>query len=300
MPTTEIGSTVPRRQLGRELRRLREAARITVDEAAEQLELSRVKMWRIEKGASAMRSLDVEHMCRLYGHGPDAEITKALMALAKETKEKGWWVSYAGVIPRGFEAFIGLETAASSMSAYEPSIVPGLLQTESYARAIVEKGGPAELSPAEVERTVELRMERQKILTRTKKHPIQLDVVLGEEILHRLVGGRAVVAEQLRHLLVVSERVDTIRIRIVDNASGAHAGLSTGGFALLDFPRSGTGKPTEPTTVYLSIGSASLYHDKPRVLGYYQKTWRALDKSALDEEATRVLVRAAIQEMEKP
>jgi hypothetical protein len=264
------------------------------------LELSRVKMWRIEKGASAMRSLDVEHMCRLYGHSVDADITQALMALARESKEKGWWVSYAGVIPRGFEAFIGLEAAASSMFGYEPSIVPGLLQTESYARAIVEKGGPAELSPAEIESTVALRMERQKILTRTNKHPMRLDVVLGEEILHRLVGGRSVMAEQLRHLLVVSERVDAIRIRILDNAIGAHAGLSTGGFALMDFPLSGTGKPTEPTTVYLSIGSASLYHDKPRVLSYYQKAWRSLDKSALDEEGTRVRIRSAIDEMERP
>lgn len=300
MPTTEVGSTVPRRQLGRELRRLREAARLTVEEAAEQLELSRVKMWRIEKGSTAMRSLDVEHMCRLYGHSLDADITQALMALAKETKVKGWWVSYADVIPNGFAGFIGLEGAASAIFYYEPILVPGLLQTEAYARAIVEHGGPRQLAPAEVERILALRMERQKVLTRKRKTPLQLDVVMGEELLHRVIGSRSVMAEQLRHLLIVSEQVPDIQIRLIDYEQGSHPGLSTPGFVLLDFPTSGTGKPSEPTTIYMSIGPASLYHDKTQATEYFQKARRGVEKAALTVEQTRSHIKSAIERMESP
>ncbi len=129
--TTTTGSTVPRRQLGRYLRDLRNRARLPVRAAAERLEWSEAKIWRIETGQSALRSLDVETMCRIYGAPVD--ITEGLMGLAKETKARGWWHAYGEVIPEDFDVYIGLEEAASHISWYESELVPGLLQTEDYA-----------------------------------------------------------------------------------------------------------------------------------------------------------------------
>jgi transcriptional regulator with XRE-family HTH domain len=125
------GSTVPRRQLGRYLRELRTNARLTVHVAAKALEWSEAKMWRIETGQTSLRSHDVETMCRVYG-APE-ELKTALMGLAKETKGKGWWHAYGDVIPEGFDLFIGLEEAASSLEEYSPELVPGLFQTPDYA-----------------------------------------------------------------------------------------------------------------------------------------------------------------------
>ena len=128
------GSTVPRRQLGRYLRELRNRQGLTVRAAAERLEWSEAKMWRIETGQTSLRSFDVEAMCKIYG--APADLTEALMGLAKETKARGWWQAYGDVIPEGFDVYIGLEEAASQLSWYEPELVPGILQTEGYARTL--------------------------------------------------------------------------------------------------------------------------------------------------------------------
>src|SRR5229473_8185023 len=130
MTEETTGSTVPRRQLGRYLRELRAGQRITVKTAAEKLEWSETKVWRIETGQTSLRSHDVELMCRIYAAPPD--LTEALMGLAKETKAKGWWHAYGDVIPEGFDVYIGLEEAVSSLSWYESELIPGLLQTEAY------------------------------------------------------------------------------------------------------------------------------------------------------------------------
>src|SRR5690606_4324314 len=144
----DSGTTVPRRQLGRELRRLREEAGIQVSAAAQALEWSGPKLWRIERGLTSMRSLDVEQMCRLYG--ADDRTTEALTSLAKATKDRGWWHAYGDVIPRWFELYVGLEAAASGLRAYEPELIPGLLQTPGYAREVIRAAQP-KLPDEEVE-----------------------------------------------------------------------------------------------------------------------------------------------------
>src|SRR5580658_246865 len=140
MPEETTGSTVPRRQLGRYLRDLRQKQRLTVRAAAERLEWSDAKIWRIETGQVSLRSLDVEAMCRIYG--APAELTQGLMGLAKETKARGWWHSYGDVIPEGFDLYIGLEEAASQLAWYESELVPGLLQTERYAHTVIRADNP--------------------------------------------------------------------------------------------------------------------------------------------------------------
>src|SRR5579864_8834192 len=117
------GSTVPRRQLGRYLRELRGRERLTVKAAAEKLEWSEAKIWRIETGQTSLRSLDVEAMCKIYA--APADLTEALMGLARETKARGWWHAYGDVIPEGFDVYIGLEEAASQLAWYESELGPG-------------------------------------------------------------------------------------------------------------------------------------------------------------------------------
>src|SRR3984957_12443568 len=163
MTESQAGSTVPRRQLGRYLRELRGSAGLTVRAAAKELERSEPTLWRIESGLVSVRSLDVEQKCRLYG--ATADMTKALMARARETKAKGWWQTYGDVVPEWFDLFVGLEAAATRMAEYEHSVVPGLLQSEGYARTIMAADNPGE-SDEEITRRVELRLGRQAILKR--------------------------------------------------------------------------------------------------------------------------------------
>src|SRR5580700_914192 len=170
------GSTVPRRQLGRFLRELRHKNGMTIRRAGELLEWSEAKMWRIETGQSAMRSLDVQTMCQLYGADPD--LTGALMGLAKETKARGWWHAYGDVIPEGFDIYIGLEEAAASIDWYESDLVPGLLQTEEYARTLIRAYRHG-VALEEIDRRVQVRVARQRVLSRANG-AIQLRIVLDE------------------------------------------------------------------------------------------------------------------------
>ena len=206
MSVEVTGSTVPRRQLGRYLRELRNRQRLTIRAAAGQLEWSEAKMWRIETGQTSLRSFDVEAMCKIYG--APADLTEALMGLAKETKARGWWQAYGDVIPEGFDVYIGLEEAASQLTWYEQELVPGILQTEGYARTLIEADNP-DVGEEEISRRVHVRMARQPLIRRATA-PVQLQVALNEGILRRPVGGPQVMAGQLDQLVGgvgVAERV---------------------------------------------------------------------------------------------
>ena len=132
--TADTGSTVPRRQVGRLMRQLREQAGMSLTVAAEELEFSRARMYRIEGGESPLRKIDVEAMCRMYDASD--EITEVLIALSRESKAKGWWHAYGDVVPAWFELYVGMEQAARQLRQYAPSVIPGLLQTREYAEWI--------------------------------------------------------------------------------------------------------------------------------------------------------------------
>ncbi|WP_405899206.1 helix-turn-helix domain-containing protein [Streptomyces sp. NBC_00727] len=279
------GSTVPRRQLGRNLRELRNKARLTVRAAAAKLEWSEAKMWRIETGQTALRSLDVQAMCLVYG--APADLTQALMGLAKETKARGWWHAYGDLIPEGFDVYVGLEEAASSLSMYESDIVPGLLQTEGYAREVIHTH-IRDIGEAELDGRVRLRIDRQAMLTRVSDPPV-FRAVLGEAVLRRPVGGRDVMAQQLAHLVYVSEQPN-ISIRVVPFAAGMHAGVVTGPFVILRFPLTGEGFATEPPTVYADGYTGGLYLDKAREVQQYDGAFDDVWHASLDEQASRRLI----------
>ncbi|MGY9070593.1 helix-turn-helix domain-containing protein [Streptomyces lavendulae] len=279
------GSTVPRRQLGRNLRDLRNRARLTVRAAATKLEWSEAKMWRIETGQTPLRSLDVQAMCLVYGAPPD--ITEALMGLAKETKARGWWHAYGDVIPEGFDIYVGLEEAAESLSLYESDLVPGILQTDGYAREIIRTHIRG-IDDADLDGRVRLRVERQSLLTRITD-PATLRVALGEAVLRRPVGGREVMMRQLAHLVYVSE-LPNVSIRVVPFAAGMHSGVVTGPFIILRFPLIGEGAATEPPTVYADGYTGGLYLDKEREVQQYDAAFNDIWEASLDEQASQRLI----------
>lgn len=291
MPET-TGSTVPRRQLGRYLRDLRNGQRLTVRAAAERLEWSEAKIWRIETGQVSLRSLDVEAMCRIYGAEP--ELTQALMGLAKETKARGWWHSYGDVIPEGFDVYIGLEEAAASISWYEAELVPGLLQTESYARTIIQAGSPG-IDADEVDRRVQLRIARQALVTRVTAAP-KLRIVLNEAIVRRPVGGADVMAGQVKRLLDAAD-LPNVALRVIPFSSGVHLGIMTGPFCILRFPVNGDGRVSEPPTVYVDGFTGDLYLDKPKEIDRYDESFDSIWTAAMSEKDTQDLLSQTLKEL---
>jgi transcriptional regulator with XRE-family HTH domain len=294
MAVETTGSTVPRRQLGRYLRELRNGQRLTVRAAAERLEWSEAKMWRIETGQTSLRSLDVEAMCKIYG--APADLTEALMGLARETKARGWWHAYGDVIPEGFDVYIGLEEAASQLSWYEPELVPGILQTESYARTLIQTHNRG-VGEEEISRRVHVRMARQPLIRRATA-PLQLQVALNEAILRRPVGGPPVMAEQLDQLVQVSG-LPNVSLRVAPFSAGAHPGVMSGPFVILRFQADGDGQDCEPATVYKDGFTGALYLDKPPEVERYTQAFGSIRDACLDEDASRSLIQQAAEELRK-
>ncbi|MGW5354851.1 helix-turn-helix domain-containing protein [Streptomyces sp. NPDC004031] len=288
------GSTVPRRQLGRHLRDLRNKARLTVRAAARELEWSEPKIWRIETGQTSLRSLDVEAMCKIYG--APAELTQGLMGLAKETKGRGWWHAYGDVIPENFDLYIGLEEAAERVQQYSPELVPGLLQTPDYARTLITEDNPG-VDAEEIERRVHVRIARQALLTRVTS-PLTMEVALNEAILRRPVGGRAAMAAQLDHLAELAA-LPHVSIRVVPYDAGLHHGLLSGSFTMLNFPLGGDGQPTEPPTVYVGGFTGDLYLDKPNEIERYDGAFQAIWRSCSGHKETLRLIQQAARELRK-
>jgi transcriptional regulator with XRE-family HTH domain len=292
MAETQAGSTVPRRQLGRYLRDLRVAAGLTARAAARELERSEPTLWRIENGHTATRSLDVEQMCRLYG--ADQDTTKALMSLAKETRARGWWQAYGDVVPDYFDLYIGLEAAATRIDWYESELVPGLFQTEDYARALIQLHH-ADKTTEEIASRLQLRMGRQAILRRPIDPPL-LRVALRESVLRAPVGGNEVMAAQLGKLAEASE-LPNVSIRIVPFGAGLHFGILSGPFEILRFPVNGHGDDTEPPTAYAEIFTGAIFLDKPAEIARYDQAFGAIWDTSLDDEASRELLLNAAEEL---
>jgi transcriptional regulator with XRE-family HTH domain len=293
--TTDTGSTVPRRQLGRYLRQLREEAQITVKAAAEALEWSAPKIWRIEGGATSMRALDVEAMCRVYG--ASAGMTEALMGLAKETKARGWWHSYGDAVPTWFELYVGLESAASQLRWYDPELIPGLLQTKEYATEVFQVDSPNMPVP-ELERSIAVRLGRQALLTRKVPPAPRIDFVLNEPVLRRSINDRAAMAEQLGHINDMA-KLPNVSVRVLPLSAGLHRGMTCGYFAILDFPKNGSREP-EPSIVYCDNLTGALYLDKPQEVTVYSKVWTSIHTAALGESQSKKLITTIAEEYSLP
>ena len=292
MSDTLTGSTVPRRQLGRYLRDMRNRAGLTVKDAARGLEWSETKLWRIETGQTSLRSFDVEVMCRIYG--APADMSQALMGLAKETKARGWWQAYGDAVPEWFDLYVGLEAAASKLFLYEQELMPGLFQTEGYARTVIKAGHPEE-GDEETAQRVSLRMARQSLVRRPIDPPV-LQVALDESVLRRPIGGPEVMVPQFERLVTASE-LPNVSLRVVPFSVGFQPGILSGAFNILRFPLNVNGEESEPPTVYADLYTGALYLDKPNEIERYSEAFAGIWRQALDEQSSRELIRRAAEDM---
>ena len=278
------GPTVHRRQLGAELRRLREAAGLRAEDAAKALGCSHTRISRIEtgKGGAVAKASDVQALCELYGVKDDRQVEMLLGMLSAVAQQRGWWEDFEAVLPSGLEVYVGLETDARTERAWEPLLVHGLLQTPDYARALIQA---ARLHrPGDIDDLVRLRTTRKTLLTR-EHDPLELWAILDEAVLHRPVGGTEIMHTQIEHLREMAE-IPTITIQVFPFGKGAHPGLS-GAFSLLEFD-------TDPPVVYVDSPAGNLYLEKQRDVRRFVQTFDLLRAAALDpDESTAQLERAA-------
>ncbi|WP_313949968.1 helix-turn-helix domain-containing protein [Frankia casuarinae] len=276
--------------MGAELRRLRDAKELTVDQAGEHIHRSGPTISRMETGQFRFITRNVADLLDLYGV-TDADQRQALLALAKESRKPAWWHSYGDLVPRWFQVYIGLEAEASTITTFESLLVPGLLQTEDYARAVIRAASP-ELPAHEVDRAVELRMNRQKILT--SDQPVQLWAILDEAVIRRHVGSPAIMARQLDRLIEASDQPG-VTIQIVPFTAGAHAGMISS-FTILGFPDTGGA----PEMVYIEAPTGSLYLEKQAEVRRYETWMNQLRSSALaPTNGSLSTIKAAREDMER-
>ncbi|WP_433198500.1 helix-turn-helix domain-containing protein [Nocardia sp. CA-107356] len=295
MSDDDSGSTLPRRQLGRHLRDARDALGMTLIESAKLMEWGKSSLQRLEKGQmEKIRTHDIRLLCEQYQLG--AERTADLMALAEQTAVKSWWHDYGALITPAFDVYMGLESSAHKLAQFQPSAVPGLLQTADYARSLDVLYFPND-SPEEIDRRVQLRIRRQGLLTRRNK-PATYTAVLHESVLRTVIGSRKVMAPQLRHLadLISHPNVD---IRVLPFRAGLPVGLSTGPFLILDFDVDKKGKPEEPSVVYVESFTGGIFLERLADLGRYREAYGVIHRAALDVQPSRDLLREVAKEYER-
>ena len=280
----EHSPTVRRRRLALELRRLREAARLTCEEVAEHLECSTSKVSRIETGRVSVSPRDVRDMLDLYG--VSAQQGASLVQLARDSRQKGWWHAYSDTIQPQFATYIGLESAASEIRIYEVTLIPALLQTEDYARTVIAAGIVGGDHDG-LERNVELLMARQPPLT--SDDPPRLWAVLDEAALRRTVGGAGLMRLQLDHLLDLS-RLPNVAIQVIPFGAGAHPAMGRP-FVILAFP-----ERADPDVVYLEDLTSALYVEDVDEVDRYNMFFNHLRATALSFEDSSALIMSVIKE----
>jgi transcriptional regulator with XRE-family HTH domain len=280
------GPTVLRILLGAQLRRLREERGISTEQAGYEIRGSHSKISRMELGRVGFKERDVSDLLTLYGVNDPAE-RAPLLELAKEANTPGWWHRYGDVLPSWFEVYLGLEEAASLLRTYELQFVPGLLQTEDYAHAVVRLGY-SDASDEEVERRVQLRTARQKRFT--SPGAPTLWAVLDEAVVRRPLGGRDVMRRQLEHLIAMSE-LPNVTLQIVPFGAGGHAAAG-GPFTILRFA-----EPGLSDVVYLEQLTSALYLDKPTDVDTYMRAMNNLCITAARPDDTGRLLTGILNEL---
>ncbi|MEU5882713.1 helix-turn-helix transcriptional regulator [Spirillospora sp. NPDC047279] len=279
------GPTVLRLVVGAQLRRLRENRGITAEEAAYEIRGSASKISRMELGRVRFKDRDVSDLLTFYGVD---ELTDRLplLEMAQQASTAGWWQPYSDLVPPWFEAYLGLEQGASMIRCYEVQFVPGLLQTDGYARAIVETGMPR-AGENEVERRVALRRERKRVLTRPE--PLRLWAILDEAAVRRPFGDRDVMRAQLRHLIEMNE-LPHVTVQISPFSAGGHG--AGGPISILRLPAADL-----PDVVYLEQLTNAFYPDKQSDIFHYTDVMNRLAVQSAPASATPKLLRSIIDEM---
>ena len=284
-PGRSTSPTVLRIVIGTQLRRLREAHGITRETAGDRIRASHAKISRLELGRVGFKERDVADLLELYGVADPAE-REAFLRLVREANTPGWWHRYSDVLPGWFEMYVRLEQAASVIRSYQVQFVPGLFQTESYARAVITSDARSESSD-EVERLVHLRMTRQKLLT--EPNAPRFRAVLDEAALRRPYGSRHVLREQLEHLAVLAGLPNvTLQVLRFDDAASAAAGP----FTVLRFA-----EPDLPDIVYIEQLTSAVYLDKQAEVGHYCAAMDRITEAAAPPEESRTLLAGLAREL---
>ena len=274
--------TVRRRELGALLRRLRTEKGLTVEQAADRLLFSMSKLSRMETGHGVATARDIRDLCDLYGVTDDAE-RERMTHLAVEGKQQAWWQSY----DLGYATYVGLEAEAVAISAFQSSVVHGLLQTADYARAGHESAIPR-LAPDQIELQIEAKLTRQRILTRD--NPPRLAVVLDEAALHRMAGGRQVMAAQLAKILDMSA-LPNIAVQVLPFERGAHPALESN-FTILELPNEAL------DLVFVEGLIGSTYLERAEDLKKSREIFHKLQSMALNPKDTAGLIAKIISSCE--
>lgn len=281
-PEPNDSPTVLRILLGSQLRKLREEAGLSRDAAGYTIRASGSKMSRLELGRVSFKERDVADLLVLYGV-TDADERDMLLSLAGRANEQGWWHRYSDILPDWFQAYVGLEEAAQRIRTYEGHLVPGLLQTEEYARALCRAQTTSE---AEVERRVRLRVDRQAVLTRSS--PPHVWAVIDEAALHRRVGGPDVLRAQLEHLVALT-KLPNVTLQVLTFDAGANSAegrpMVLFRFAAYDLP----------DIVYLEQLTSALYLDKRDDVEHYVSVMDRLAVQAAPPDRTADLISRILQ-----
>ena len=279
------GPTVQRLVLGGHLRRLREEASITTEQAAGAIRGSHSKISRMEHGRVGFKDRDIADLLTLYGV-TSGEERDVLLKLAREANTPGWWQGYSDILPHWVEPYFGLEAAASIIRIYELQFVPGLLQTADYARAIIRLGNAS--TEEDVTRRAEARIARQEILTR--ENPPRLWAVMDDGALRRSIGGKAVMREQIRHLARMCEH-PAVTLQILPFQVGGHPAMG-GPFTILRYS-----EPDLRDVVYIEQLTSALYLDKPAELDSYLEVMEQLCLQAEPTARTPQILRDALNSL---
>lgn len=277
-------TTTRRRQLGATMRKLRARKGMTLEEAGRLVGVSKATVSRYETQAGPVKWIVVDALCREYG-ASDAE-RRALVGLAKDAKQQGWWSSFADSIPESMNLLLTLEDEAKYESHFSCVYVPGLLQTRSYSTAL-QKANEVPLDKDEIERLVDIRMKRQEILNRPK--PLRLWAILDESVIRRIVGSPQIMKEQLNRLLEVNESPH-VTLQVLPFSQGAHT-AALGSFVIVGGPESAL------DVVYVDFHTGSLFLEKDEELDRYGLAFDYLRAQALNIEASSAVIHRAYKEL---
>jgi transcriptional regulator with XRE-family HTH domain len=280
-----VSFVVRRRRLASELRRLREAAHLTCEEVAERMDCSASKISRVETGRVSVTARDVRDLLRIYDV-PEAQ-RDALIQLARESRQKGWWQAYGGGVQPHLATYLGMESEASEIRHYSVARIPTLLQTEDYARAVVTSGRASVSYQITPDKSVGMMMERQR---RALANPPEVWVVLDEAALRRQVGGPEVMRGQIEHLLELSSQ-RRVFLQFIPFSSGAYAAMDLP-FVILAFP-----DPADPDVVCKGYQTGVLWIEDMAEVHQYNLAFRHLQATALPFTDSAALMTSVLKEL---
>jgi len=276
---------VRRRRLASELRRLREAAHLTCEEAAARLDCSTSKISRIETGRVSVSARDVGSLLRIYGVPDDQR--GSLLQLARESRQKGWWQAYGGGVQLHLGTYLGMESAASEIRHYNVARIPTLLQTEDYARAVITAGRAGSSYPLTPDRSVEMLLERQRL---ARSSPPKVWAVLDEAAMRRQVGSREVMREQIEHLIGLTS-LKTMFLQFIPFSSGAYPAMDLP-FVILAFP-----DPADADVVCTGYQTGVLWIEDAAEVDRYNLTFHHLQAAALSLADSAALMASVLKEI---